>query len=142
MVLIRKESRGTLFSHLFSQDLRSTYLIYKNKSGNNICDFAATVAPGQEELTHWGRDKITAIWQTTFSNAFSWMKMYECLLRFHWNLFLRFELTIFHHWFRKWLGADHATSQYLNQWWLVNWRIYASLGLNELRGIQSPMLNI
>ena len=27
-------------------------------------------------LTHWGRDKMTAISQTTFSNAFSWMKMY------------------------------------------------------------------
>ena len=27
-------------------------------------------------LTHWGRDKMAAIFQTTFSNAFSWMKMY------------------------------------------------------------------
>ena len=26
-----------------------------------------------------------------------------------------------------------ATSHYLNQWWLVYWRIYASLGLDELR---------
>ena len=26
---------------------------------------------------HWGRDKITVISQTTFSNAFSWMEMYE-----------------------------------------------------------------
>ena len=51
-------------------------------------------------LTHWGRDKMAAISQTTFSNAFSWMKMYEFHLRFHWNLFLRFELTIFQHWFR------------------------------------------
>ena len=25
-----------------------------------------------------------------------------------------------------------ATSHYLNQWWLDHWRIYASLGLNEL----------
>ena len=34
--------------------------------------------------------------------------------------------------FSWWLGADQATSHYLNQWWLVYWRIYASLGLNEL----------
>ena len=27
-------------------------------------------------LTHWGWDKMTAIWQMTFSNAFSWMKMF------------------------------------------------------------------
>ena len=26
-------------------------------------------------LTHWGRDKMTTILQTTFSSAFSWMKM-------------------------------------------------------------------
>ena len=30
--------------------------------------------------THWGRDKMAAIFQTTFSNAFSWMKMYEISL--------------------------------------------------------------
>ena len=29
--------------------------------------------------------------------------------------------------------AIQATSRYLNQWRLVYWRIYASLGLNELR---------
>ena len=27
-------------------------------------------------LTHWGRDKMAAIFQTTFLDAFSWMKMY------------------------------------------------------------------
>ena len=51
-------------------------------------------------LTHWGRDKMDAILQTTFSNALSWMKMYEFRLGFHWSLFLTFELTIFQHWFR------------------------------------------
>ena len=44
--------------------------------------------------------QMAAIFQTTFSNAFSWMKMIEFRLGFHWSLFLRFELTIFHHWFR------------------------------------------
>ena len=53
-----------------------------------------------KELTHWGRDKMAAISQTTFTNAFSWMKMYEFYLWFHWSLFLRFELTIFQHWLR------------------------------------------
>ena len=33
-------------------------------------------------LTHWGRDTITTISQTTFSNAFSWMKMYEFYIDF------------------------------------------------------------
>ena len=84
-------------------------------------------------LTHWGRDKMAAVSQTMFSNAFSWVQMYEFSLKFHWSLFLRFQLTIFQHWFRYWLGAVQATSHYLNQWWLVYWRIYTSLGLNELR---------
>ena len=30
-------------------------------------------------------------------------------------------------------GADQATNQYLNLWWLVYWHIYDSLGINELK---------
>ena len=51
-------------------------------------------------LTHWGRDKMAAVSQTTLSNAFSWTKMLEFRLRFHWSLFLRVQLTIIQHWFR------------------------------------------
>ena len=108
------ESSGQLYVGALEQ---SQWLIYQ---GYN------------DALTHWGRDKMAAILQTTFSNAVSWMKVYEFRLIFHWGLFLRFKLTIFQYWFRKWLGADQTTSHYLNQWWLVYWRIYASLGLNEL----------
>ena len=88
--------------------------------------------PGASELTYWGRKKMAAICQTTFSNAFSWMRMYEFRLKFHWNLFHRVQLTISQHWFRWWLGAGQATSQCLNQCWLVYWCINASLGLNVL----------
>ena len=49
---------------------------------------------------YWSRDKMAGVSQTTLSNAFSWMKMLEFRLRFHWSLFLRVQLTIFHHWFR------------------------------------------
>ena len=34
-------------------------------------------------LKHWGRDEMDAISQTTFSNAFSWMKIFEHRLEFH-----------------------------------------------------------
>ena len=51
-------------------------------------------------LTHWGRDKMDAIFQTTFSNAFPWMKIYQFRLRFHWSLLPRDQLTILQHWFR------------------------------------------
>ena len=34
-------------------------------------------------LTHRGRDKMDAIFQTTVSNAISWMKMFKLRLKFH-----------------------------------------------------------
>ena len=33
-------------------------------------------------LAHWGRDKMAGIFQTAFSNGFSWMKMHELRLNF------------------------------------------------------------
>ena len=51
-------------------------------------------------VQHWSRNQMAAISQTTFSNAFFWMKMYEFGLRFHWSLFLVVQLTILQHWFR------------------------------------------
>ena len=44
--------------------------------------------------------QMDVISQTTFSSAFSWMKMFELRLKCHWSLFLRVQLTIFQHWFR------------------------------------------
>ena len=43
----------------------------------------------------------------------SWMEFRLC---FRWNLFLRFEITTFQHWFRWWLGTDQAGNHYLKQW--------------------------
>ena len=51
---------------------------------------------------------MTAIFQTAFSSAFSWRKMFKFRSWFHWSLFPSV------------------------QWWLIYWRIYTSLGLNEL----------
>ena len=51
-------------------------------------------------MTHWGQDTTAAIFQTTFSNAFSLMKMSEFRLKLQWSLFRRVQLTIFLHWFR------------------------------------------
>ena len=50
--------------------------------------------------THWGRNKMAVIFQTTFSSGFSWMKMYEFRLTFHWSLFLGVRLAIFQHWYK------------------------------------------
>ena len=53
------------------------------------------------------------------------------------NISLKFvpcgPIPIFQHWFGWWLGADQVIIHYLNQWWLVYWRIHPSLSLNGLR---------
>ena len=81
--------------------------------------------PYRQYLTHWGWDKMDAISQTTFSRAFSSMKIIVFWLNFHWNMFARVQLTMIH---------------YLNQWWLVYRRKYASLGLNELNNWDNKCL--
>ena len=60
-------------------------------------------------LTHWVREKMAAIFQTTFSNTYSWTKMYQLRLKFHWSLsrFLRARVTIFHYSVRP---ASHVRS--------------------------------
>ena len=39
-------------------------------------------------LTHWDRDKMAAISQTTFQDGFSWMKMHEFWFKFRSSFFL------------------------------------------------------
>ena len=51
-------------------------------------------------LGNEGRDNMSTIFQTTFSNAFLLMKMYKFQLKFHWSLFPTVQLTIFQHLFR------------------------------------------
>ena len=46
--------------------------------------------------------------------CFSWMKMCEFRFIYYWSLFMRVQLIIFQHLFRKWLGTDQARSHYLN----------------------------
>ena len=71
-----------------------------NICGTNSSKLVVPINPTFIWLTHWGRDKMDAVSQTIFSNAFSWMKIYAFRLKFHWGLFLRVKLTIFQHWFR------------------------------------------
>ena len=54
-----------------------------------------TIFLSLQALTHWGRDKMAAVFQTTLSNAFSWMKMLWFWLKCHWSSFLLVQLTIF-----------------------------------------------
>ena len=103
----------------------------------------ATILCNSCLLTHWGRDQIDAISQTTFSSAFSRNEMNEFRLGFHWSLFLRFELTTFQHWYVQIMAWCRPGDKSLSEPMMVSlltWRIYASLGLNEL--IKQPTKNM
>ena len=51
-------------------------------------------------LTHLPLDKMAAISQMIFSDAFSWMKSFVFWLKFHRSVFLRVQLTLSQHWFK------------------------------------------
>ena len=56
-------------------------------------------------LVHLPLDKMAAISQTMFSDAFSWMKSFVFWLQFHWSLFLMVQMTTTQRWLRSWLGT-------------------------------------
>ena len=89
--------------------------------------------PSTTMLTQLLLDKMAAISQTTYLNAFPGMESSVFWFEFHWSLFQRVRLTKSQHWFRQWLGADQATSHYLNQCWSSSLtHICAAQGWEEL----------
>ena len=67
-------------------------------------------------LTTLPLDKMAAISQTIFSNAFSWMKPFVFWLQCHWSLFLMIHWTITIIGLVNGFGAEKA-SHYQNQCW-------------------------
>ena len=100
--------------------------------------------PNSSKLTHWDHDKMATIVQTTFSNAFHWMKNVWTSI----NISLKFvpkglinnipALVQIMAWRRP--GDKPVYEAMMKQWWLDYWCIYASLGLNELRHIYGSVL--
>ena len=62
---------------------------------------------------------MAVISQTTFSIAFSWMKIFEFRPKFYWSLSLRVQLTILQRWFRHWLGAVRPCDKPLSEQMMV-----------------------
>ena len=61
-------------AHLFDDSIRGWYThLWLNTPLRSIVE----ACPLEYRFTHWGRDKMEAISQTTSSSAFSWMKMFE-----------------------------------------------------------------
>ena len=78
------------------------------------------------------QDKMATISQTTFSNAFSWMKISEFRLKFHQSLFLKAQLK----WYSS-IGSDNGLAPNRRQAiiWTndspIHGRIYAAWKGNE-----------
>ena len=49
-------------------------------------------------------------------NAFSWTKIYEFRLKFHWSSFLGVQLTISQYWFGQWLGGTRPITLRFELW--------------------------
>ena len=115
MAAILSEPQCVKFhNHWFSHsdkpvpDHQSTFVFYMpDGCAQNI----GNISPGNDlspdgtkplppVLTHDPLDKMAAILQTIFSDAFWWMKNFVFWLNFHWSLFLRVQLTITQDWFR------------------------------------------
>ena len=71
------------------------------------------------KLTHWGQEKMAAILQTIFWNAYCFMGIVIFWWKFHWRFISRVLSTISQHLCSQWLGIKLITSHYLNQWWPI-----------------------
>ena len=78
-------------------------------------------------LTYWSWDKMAALLQTTFSNAFSGMKMYEFRLQFHWSLFLRGPIKNSRIWSYDGLALTMRQAIVLTNDGIVYWRIFLNV---------------
>ena len=61
---------------------------------------------GSAGWTHLLLDKMAAISQTIFSDAFFVNEKFCIWVKNYWSLFVRAQLTITQHWFRYWLVAE------------------------------------
>ena len=77
----------TKLFNVYVSDNHTTHIYFLTNELNNVVSLTSALLP------HWGRDKMANIFLTTFSNAFSWMEMYQFRFRFHWNLFLQIYYT-------------------------------------------------
>ena len=74
-------------------------------------------------LTHWGQEKITAIFQMTFWNSFLCIQIVLFRFKFQQNLFLIAQKNIWQHWLTWWLCTKQVISLCNNQglvYWYVN----------------------
>ena len=90
-----------------SRSCRNSNKIVQNNISVSLLHTSCT---REHVLTHWGRDKMTTILQTTFWNAFYWRSRFVFWFKFH-RILLPWPAVV------QSRRDDHVTSYYLNQWW-------------------------
>ena len=75
--------------------------------GHDLTVTGATKSTWTLPLTHWGRQKMTAISQTTFSSALYWITHRDQAM------------PMGHHWFRWWFLSCLEPGNYLNHCWIL-----------------------
>ena len=120
---------------MISQKKIKLYEILRNLNFRNFSGWVSYIAADPlymiwpemvNTLRQNGHHYTDDIFKYSFLNKNVWISIKILLMFVPWG-----RMT-FQHRFKKWLGTHWATNHYLNQWWLVYWRIYASLDLNEL----------
>ena len=95
---------------------------------------------GLHVSTHLPLDKMAAILQTIFSDAFSWITSFEFIFKIHWSLFPRVQLTTTQHWSTG-LAPKRRQANIWTNADMIHWCIYAALGEDELTH-WGPVMNI
>ena len=88
-ILFRRILTNKKYGLCFIWSVCYDIIIFRNAISPNLAPSKTTlydITISTYSLTHWGRDKMAAIFQTTFWNGFSLLvKMYTFQLRFHWS---------------------------------------------------------
>ena len=88
---------------------------------------------GLNMLTHWGRDKLATILQTAFSNQCSCVMIALFWFKCHWFFSEVADDSVWVQIMSYHRTDDKSLSEDLVHDDLLNWRIYASLGLRVLK---------
>ena len=110
-------------NHVLNIEITQSHIFYMKASGLHeswhLSESRQTLWWRQlfrKSLTYCHGDKMAAILQMTFSNAFSWMIMFSFWFIFYYNLCIRIQFSTSIGW-SDGLALCGARSHYLNQWW-------------------------
>ena len=84
------------YSHAILSEITDSWQQFCNMAS----EWLASQKPCKIAINSSPLNKMAAILQTIFSDAFSWTKSYVFWLKFLWSLFIRVQFTITQYWFR------------------------------------------